>query len=87
MKFEFDSAKSQSNRARHGIDFEAAQALWQDDNRLELSVPSVVDELRFVVVGMIDAKLWTSVITYRADVVRLISVRRARDLEIACYEG
>ena len=87
MKFEFDSAKSRSNRAKHGIDFEEAQALWQDDNRLELSVPSVADELRLVVIGMIDAKHWTAVITYRADVIRLISVRRSRDLEVACYEG
>lgn len=87
MKFEFDPAKSRANKRKHGIDFEAAQALWQDDNRLELSVPSVVDESRLVVIGMIDAKHWTAVITYRAEIVRLISVRRSRDLEVACYEG
>jgi len=28
--FEYDPAKSQANRAKHGIDFDQAQALWLD---------------------------------------------------------
>lgn len=36
--FEFDEAKSQSNDIKHGIDFVEAQALWQDENMLEVSV-------------------------------------------------
>jgi uncharacterized protein len=35
MNFEFDDAKSSSNKAKHGIDFIAAQALWDDASRLE----------------------------------------------------
>jgi hypothetical protein len=30
MQFEFDEAKSQGNKAKHGIDFIEAQALWLD---------------------------------------------------------
>ena len=30
MGFEFDRAKSDSNRAKHGIDFVDVQALWAD---------------------------------------------------------
>ena len=31
MAFEFDPDKSAANLAKHGIDFEAAQALWLDE--------------------------------------------------------
>lgn len=30
MEFEFDPAKSEANKAKHGIDFVAAQELWYD---------------------------------------------------------
>jgi len=32
VAFEFDPEKSAANLAKHGIDFEAAQALWLDDD-------------------------------------------------------
>jgi uncharacterized protein len=86
MNFEFDPAKSRANRAKHGIDFEEVQAIWKDGNRLELSATRI-DEPRFVVIGMIGEKHWAVVVTYRPDIVRIISARRARDLEIECYEG
>ncbi|MEI9885452.1 MAG: BrnT family toxin [Rhizomicrobium sp.] len=86
MKFEFDQSKSAANKQKHGIDFEEAQKIWDNDDWLELPVPSV-EEQRYVIIGMIDEKHGTAVVTYRADRIRLISVRRARDVEIACYEG
>jgi uncharacterized DUF497 family protein len=36
VQFEFDPAKSLANLAKHGIDFEQAQALWQDQDYLEI---------------------------------------------------
>ncbi|MFZ5821980.1 MAG: BrnT family toxin, partial [Chloroflexota bacterium] len=36
MPFEYDPHKSDSNRAKHGIDFEQAQALWNDESHLEI---------------------------------------------------
>ncbi len=86
MEFEFDPAKSQANKVKHGIGFEEARALWKDDNWLELQI-FADEELRCLVVGVIGEKHWTAIITYRAERVRLISVRRAREVEIACYEG
>ena len=38
-------------------------------------------------VGMIDGKHWSAVVTYRAGKVRLISVRRSRREEMTIYEG
>lgn len=86
MEFEFDEAKSQANKSKHGIDFVEAQALWLDDMLVEIPARTE-DEPRFVVVGMIWGKHWSAVITYRGERVRLISVRRARDEEVAIYES
>jgi uncharacterized protein len=86
MEFEFDEAKSTSNKIKHGIDFIEAQELWLDTNRLEIAA-RVVDELRFLIIGQINEKHWVAVITYRLERVRIISVRRARDEEVKLYEG
>ncbi len=86
MKFEFDPAKSAANKQKHGINFEEAQALWSDPNLLEAPAFST-DEQRHLVVGLIGSKHWSAVITYRDEHVRLISVRRARTVEVEHYES
>src|SRR5262249_52942240 len=86
MDFEFDAQKSQSNAAKHGIDFVAAQALWLDDLRVEIPARTQ-DEPPFLVIGLIDCQHWSAIITYRGRIVRLISVRRARREEVAIYES
>ena len=86
MEYEFDERKSRANKDKHGIDFVEAQALWLDERLIEVPARSD-DEPRFLVVGLIDSKPWSAFITYRGDVVRLISVRRSRAEEVAIYEG
>lgn len=86
MPFEFDPKKSQSNREKHGIDFEKAQALWNDVDRLEIPAKTL-DEPRYLVIGKINDKYWSAVITYRDENVRIISVRRSRHEEIKLYES
>lgn len=86
MSFEFDASKNQSNREKHGIDFDEAQALWQDENRLEIPAKTI-DAARYLVIGQIKGKFWSAVITYRGDNIRIISVRRSRDEEIELYES
>lgn len=83
--FEYDPEKSAINLVKHGIDFEAAQILWDDDRRVEIDVASGV-EPRTAVTGMIDGKHWTAVITMRDEIVRIISVRRAWEKEIRRYD-
>ena len=84
--FEFDAAKSESNRTKHGIDFVDAQVLWNDPMLLEIPAKTD-DEPRCLVIGSIDGKHWSAVITYRGANVRLISVRRARTEEVVLYES
>ena len=86
LSFEFDAEKSDSNRAKHGIDFVEAQRLWNDPMLLE--IPAQTEEApRFVVIGPLEGRYWSAVITYRGSNVRLISVRRARTEEVAFYES
>lgn len=84
--FEFDSDKSFRNFEKHGIDFEMAQQLWNDVDVVEISARTS-DEPRFLIVGKIGNKHWSAVITYRGDMIRIISVRRSRESEVLIYEG
>ena len=86
MQFEFDERKSRANLEKHGLDFVEAQALWLDEELIEIPARAT-DEARFLVVGLIAGKHWSAVITYRGTAIRLISVRRARPEEVALYEG
>lgn len=86
MGFEFDLQKSDANREKHGIDFEKAQLLWTDPDRIQFPAKAV-DEPRFMLIGKIDGKHWSAILTYREDNIRIISVRRSRKEEIEIYEG
>jgi uncharacterized DUF497 family protein len=86
ITFEFDETKSQINLQKHGIDFIDAQSLWNDPQLLEIPAKTE-DEPRFLVIGLINRKHWSAVITYRETNIRLISVRRSRTEEVALYES
>jgi len=83
--FEYHEEKSHSNLEKHGIDFIESQKLWNDPDILEVETNFEI-ESRFVVIGKIDQKHWSAVITYREDKIRIISVRRSRESEVKLYE-
>lgn len=82
--FEYDPG-SAANKDKHGIDFEEAQALWNDQAAFRLPSGVPTDEARWLVIGQIGDKLWTAIVTERDGSVRLISVRRARDYQEELY--
>lgn len=86
MIFEFDTAKSDGNKHKHGIDFYEAQSLWDDPDFIEIPLKTS-DEPRCLVIGKIAEKHWSGIITYRGDKTRIISVRRSRREEMEIYEG
>jgi len=86
MLFIFDPDKSKQNKLKHGIDFVEAQSLFSDPNLVKLK-SKFLDEDRFLMIGKINEKLWTAIITYRDEKVRIISVRRSRKQEFALYES
>ncbi len=77
--------KSESNKKKHGINFDEAQVLWDDPDLIEIPVKTV-DEPRFLVIGKISEKYWSVIITYRREKIRIISARRARKEEVDIYE-
>jgi uncharacterized protein len=89
VKVEFDPAKDQSNRRKHGISLQAAEmfgwdtALEREDDRFDYG------ETRFVAIGLIDARLYVMVFTDGSDedVVRVISLRPAEKHEARFYNG
>jgi uncharacterized protein len=86
MDFEFDPAKSEGNKQKHGIDFVEAQALWDDPDFVEIPA-ATIGERRFIVIGKIAGKLWSGIITHRGDRIRIISLRRSRAEEVEIYEA
>jgi len=86
IDFEYDERKSLSNLKKHGIDFIDAQALWFDSEVLEVQARTD-DEPRYLIIGLIDSKHWSAVVTYRGDSIRIISVRRSRAEEVVLYES
>ena len=84
MEFEFDPRKSESNKAKHRIDFVEAQALWKSKHVL-LGAKDATEK-RYLVIGTIGKEYWSAIITYRGARIRIISVRKATPAEIDTYE-
>jgi uncharacterized protein len=86
MEFEFDLVKSERNAVKHGIDFESAQVLWEDPDRLQIPARTQ-GEPRSMLIGRIKDKHWSAIFTMRGDKIRIVSVRRARKSEVEAYEN
>ena len=86
MDFKYDERKSRTNKVKHGINFIEAQALWDDQELLEVPLKSE-DEPLVLLVGRIAGKHWSAIVTYREGHVRIISVRRSRNEEKELYES
>ncbi len=85
--FEFDAAKSASNKEKHGIDFIEAQKLWSGGVLAILPAKALEDEQRRAAIGKLNGRHWVAFYTLRGEAIRLISVRRARQREIDYYES
>ena len=72
---------------KHGIDFEEAQALWNDPCAIEivLNYPNEERHARIAKLSEGGAEVWTAIFTLRSEGIRLISVRRARTREKEHY--
>lgn len=84
MDFEYGSIKSQSNKEKHGIDFDEAQVLWFDEDRLEFPARSDTEQ-RHALLALKDGKIWAAFYAIRESAIRIISVRRARENEEKTY--
>jgi uncharacterized DUF497 family protein len=86
VEFEYDPAKSETNAAKHGMDFKRAQLLWTDEKRVVVPARSTTEN-REAIIAQLDGVLWTAIYTMRGPATRIISVRRSRDEEREGYNN
>lgn len=81
---EFDRAKDAANRLKHGL---GLSALPQFTDPPSIRVDDRYDygEVRYLAIGRVNGKGYSAVITIREGIVRLISLRRAREKELRRY--
>ena len=84
--FEFDAIKSEQNKKKHVIDFEEAQILWEDKDRIVIPAKNL-DEPRYLLIAKVSDKHWSAIFTIRRNKIRIISVRRSRSNERSIYES
>ena len=85
--FEWDAAKARANLRKHGVAFEEAATAFLDDLAVPYEDPAHPD--RLILIGMsLQSNLLLVVFAERAgaDVVRIISARRATRRERRAYE-
>ena len=87
MKFVWDETKNQSNIAKHGVDFDDAQRVFDGftfdapDNRFDYG------EERIISIGLLEGiAILVVVHTDRVGVCRIISARQANRKERSRYE-
>ena len=85
MQFEWDSAKEQANRQKHGIDFRTAAKVFLDPYAIEFDDLDATGELRFDTIGLVGGRMLFVTYTMRDDIVRIISARGAEPHEKRKY--
>ena len=87
MRYEWDLHKAESNFDKHGVHFADAVAVFEDGNALWQEDKGEYDEPRFVAVGLDHlATILIVIFTIRGENIRLISARKATNLEKKTYE-
>lgn len=85
MKIEYDPDKNQSNIKERKLSFDLVEQfewetslIWEDDR-------SDYGETRFCALGYIEIRIYHLVFTYRPEIVRVISLRKANKREVNRY--
>ena len=88
MEFDWDGIKSDACLIERGFDFMTAAQCFMDPHRM-ISRDSRFDygEDRFQVLGQIDERVFFVTYTLRAEVIRIISARKANQREVKRYEN
>jgi uncharacterized DUF497 family protein len=85
VSFEWNERKNLLNLVKHGIDFDDAIEVFYGSIILRRSDRN--SEERWIAIGSLDDRLIAVVFTWRADVIRIISARRARKNEEREYRN
>jgi uncharacterized DUF497 family protein len=88
LRFEWDEAKNTENLRKHDVQFETAQLVFDDPFAVTARADSdEAEEERWVTIGSIGPHAVLHVVTtWRGDLVRMISARKATAAERRPYE-
>ena len=87
MQFEWDEDKALDNAKKHRVTFEQAREVFKDPRAVPFEdLKHSTDETRYVMIGMSSLGLLSVSFTFRDEVVRLISARRAVKWMVKVYE-
>jgi len=88
MSYEWDPAKAESNRLKHGVDFEEAKTAFHDPFFVIFEDPNhSTEERRLLLLGQSGKdRLLVVSHTERRGTIRLISARKATKRERNVYE-
>ena len=81
----WDEAKRQSNLKNHGLDFDGADAIWDNFTVTREDIREDYGEKRLVTFGILNGEVVTLVYTERDDEMHIISLRRAEKYEANYY--
>jgi len=88
MEFEWDETKNERCLRDRGFDFAyAVRAFFDPDRIICPDTRYFYGENRYQLMGMIDNRLFVVIYTYRSNVIRIISARKANSREIKLYES
>jgi hypothetical protein len=85
MEFEWDKTKRIDNIKNHGLDFEDAHFVFNDEAYIIEDIRKGYGENRFILFGPLFGRLVVIVFTIRNDAIRIISMRKANQREQKHY--
>lgn len=85
VRFEWDEAKREANLRKHGIDFIDIAPLFEGYTVTIEDERFAYGEQRFVTFGVLEGRVVAVLHTESADVIRIISIRKATRSEEASY--
>ncbi len=87
-EFEWDDNKNESNKKKHGIDFNKAKEVFKDkDSKVEADLRKDYGEERWEIIGIMLKIIVVVIFTIRGLATRIISARRANKKEKAEYNN
>jgi hypothetical protein len=85
MNYEFDAAKNESNLEKHGLLLSDAEGVEWGTSIVHEDTRKQYPEPRFQATGYVGERLHVMVFCFRADTVRVISLRKANSKEVKSY--
>jgi len=87
MEFEFDPAKDEANRFKHGVRLAFGSRIFDDPHHVLTATVRIGDEEeRWKAIGTVEGRLFTAIHVWRGESVRFISVRRSNAREQRDYD-